>query len=740
MHGMSVYGRATSSAIALASTLSGFTFFAQASERRVSRLSSKSTPLRDVSPTIDSLSQQESAQTNTLADLVDLRKNETTYTQKQLECAERRGIDPSECSREGTLIKVKENLDKIFTVQKNSDGDVTPQQACANRLDVDLEHCNAHGVFTNRLKQIADKILTLLKVQSWNNVTPDDLAGIEMLELMKSDITFILGKDLDGLTGVTTLNLSENQLISVTLSETLTSLFSLDLELNQLITLILPNTLTDLHYLFLTFNRLRSLTIPDTLIKLKTINLSYNLMRSFIIPDTLVELDFLALNNNQLLSLTIPSKLISLQRLNLDNNLLSSFTVHDTLTALRKLSIKKNHLTSLILPNRLPFLDYLRLDENNLRSITIPERLISLEWIGVSNNLLTSLTIPYKLENLRRLDIAYNRLSNLTISEDILKKLQTRELLYASFTNENVSISYNIESDILFGSASSNVIYDWKDIRDVFKDGIINSTTTHDTLQISQNFQFPAPDLLSAKQIQFISDFVSKSPSLPKESTENNVPTKRTALQNLNKIGTCDSNNNPDSSDTIFANLLNQPTSLVLEFTSALFCIVEIWRFIKLTRRSSETMRQVDIRNQIKSIESASIPHLIDINKLIRENKQMVQLLQQHLMDIDQTNEGILSLLEDHQLMSTDVNRVIDPITLDIMTIPVRCYTSEGDQSYSDLYSIKAQLKRRDRDVIDPLTRNVIIRIECDSERLRFIHSTLKELSKLLRIDFKIST
>ena len=436
MNSASVYGGAVFTRIALASSTIGLGFLSQSSATQTSRLSSTSTPLMNVSPTVKKLSESESSQSKKIDPLSDSAIIQIEYTQKQLECAEKLGVAASECTRNGHLINTENN-----PIEKRTTENINLQQACANRLEVNLESCNTHGVFTNRNEQVSNAILNQLNVDSWDNVTANDLAEITRLDLRNLGITTLSESDLDGLTGVTTLLLNNNQLTSISISSTLSSLEVLYLNDNQLTSISIPDTLINLNWLYLNNNRLTSVTIPDTLVNLNWVNLSENQLTSISIPDTLINLAWLFLNDNQLTSITLPDTLRSLTWLYLNENQLTSFTIPDTFTNLERLNISNNQLSSITIHDTLSKLVRLNLNNNQLSSFTVPATLTELHWMNLGSNQLSSITIPDTLTKLTWLYLNNNRLSSFAIPSTLTE-------LGWLFLNDNQLTSFTIPNTL----------------------------------------------------------------------------------------------------------------------------------------------------------------------------------------------------------------------------------------------------------------------------------------------------
>ena len=128
---------------------------------------------------------------------------------------------------------------------------------------------------------------TALKNAIWRSLGKPLPAGIltdeDMLSLTSLDAHAINVRQLDGLGAahnLTRLNLSYNQLTSLTLPAGLTSLTTLNLYDNQLTSLTLSAGLTSLTTLNLSGNQLTSLTLPAGLTSLTSLDLSWNQLTS----------------------------------------------------------------------------------------------------------------------------------------------------------------------------------------------------------------------------------------------------------------------------------------------------------------------------------------------------------------------------------------------------------------------------------------------------------------------------
>src|SRR5207237_857339 len=91
----------------------------------------------------------------------------------------------------------------------------------------------------------------------------------------------------EGLTNLTTLNLSANQLTNLILPQGLTRLSTLRLDGNPLTRLTLPDGLTNLTVLDISFDQLRSLTLPPGLTSLTTLTFDDDPLQTLVVPEPL---------------------------------------------------------------------------------------------------------------------------------------------------------------------------------------------------------------------------------------------------------------------------------------------------------------------------------------------------------------------------------------------------------------------------------------------------------------------
>ena len=189
----------------------------------------------------------------------------------------------------------------------------------------------------------------------------DGLTSLTTLDLSSNELTALPDGVFDELTSLTTLDLSSNELTSLPdgVFDELTSLTTLELRFNDLTSLPdgVFDKLTSLTSLYLTSNELTSLPdgVFDELTSLTSLHLNHSIELTSLpdrVFDELTSLTFLLLDSNGLTALRtgVFDELTSLRSLHLNhNNELTSLPdgVFDKLTSLTALFLNSNDLTSL---------------------------------------------------------------------------------------------------------------------------------------------------------------------------------------------------------------------------------------------------------------------------------------------------------------------------------------------------------------------------------------------------------
>jgi formylglycine-generating enzyme required for sulfatase activity len=134
----------------------------------------------------------------------------------------------------------------------------------------------------------------------------------------------------------------------------MTALTSLDIGENQLLTLTLPEGLGSMKTMRISGNtNMASLSLPRGMTNLTGIFLRYNQLTNLSLPSDLNSLATMDVLGNQLLNLELPSGLTHLSELFLGSNLLTQLTLPADMTQLTWLILNLNPLAMLVLPEPL---------------------------------------------------------------------------------------------------------------------------------------------------------------------------------------------------------------------------------------------------------------------------------------------------------------------------------------------------------------------------------------------------
>ena len=179
------------------------------------------------------------------------------------------------------------------------------------------------------------------------SVTAGHLAAVTSLNFYESGITALKDGDFDGLSGLTGLDLSKNQLTSMVDVSHLTTLTQLVLTDNRLTSVPDLSKLTALTGLWVNDNRLTSIPDLSRLTALKLLDMSGNRLTS---PPDLsrnTALTHVDMSDNRLTSLPDLSRNTALSRIGAANNQLTSLPDLSRHTALRSVDVGGNPLSNL---------------------------------------------------------------------------------------------------------------------------------------------------------------------------------------------------------------------------------------------------------------------------------------------------------------------------------------------------------------------------------------------------------
>ncbi len=200
----------------------------------------------------------------------------------------------------------------------------------------------------DRTPQIRDAIVAAVPgVNSANDVTAAHLAAIATLEASKKSITALKVGDFDGLTALTTLDLSHNAITNMLGFENLTALTALEMSHNSISDISVLENLPKLRWLYLSHNSISNISPLTNLTALKNLGLGGNSISDISALEKLTALRMLWLSRNAIEDISVFEKLTGLKNLWLDGNSISDVSVLEGLTSLLSLNLSGNPISDL---------------------------------------------------------------------------------------------------------------------------------------------------------------------------------------------------------------------------------------------------------------------------------------------------------------------------------------------------------------------------------------------------------
>ncbi len=195
----------------------------------------------------------------------------------------------------------------------------------------------------DRTPQIRDAIVAAVPgVNSANDVTAAHLAAIATLEASKKSISALKAGDFDGLTALTTLDLSHNTITDISVLGSLTTLTALEMSHNTISDISVLKNLTKLKWLYLRHNAISDISVLKNLTKLKILWLSGNSISDISSLEKLTALRKLTLGGNSIEDISALEDLTPLNLLWLNGNAIRDVSPLEDLTSLTSLTLSGN--------------------------------------------------------------------------------------------------------------------------------------------------------------------------------------------------------------------------------------------------------------------------------------------------------------------------------------------------------------------------------------------------------------
>ena len=257
-------------------------------------------------------------------------------------------------------------------------------------VTIDVTDVNEPSVtppLSERTPQVRNAIVAAVPgVSNANDVTVAHLAAITSLDVSNKSIRALKTGDFNGLTALTSLNLSGNSLSNIPALEHLTALTYLYLYGNSITDISALEGLTSLRHLYLNENSIRDISALEHLTSLTRLSLHKNLISDISALEDLTSLIGLNLSHNSISGISALEDLTSLTSLSLHNNSISDISALEGLTALKQLDLGKNAIRDISVLEGLTSPVSLNLWKNSISDVSALEHLTSLRELFLGGN------------------------------------------------------------------------------------------------------------------------------------------------------------------------------------------------------------------------------------------------------------------------------------------------------------------------------------------------------------------
>ena len=155
------------------------------------------------------------------------------------------------------------------------------------------------------------------------------------------------------------------------------------------------------------------------------------------------------------------------------------------------------------------------------------------------------------------------------------------------------------------------------------------------------------------------------------------------------------------------------------------------------------SLRSQELKSQLSQILNGKLSYQHSYNNVIRENQEICKRITTHFHKTPINHVSLLNLLKNNNLLSQDLEEYLtDTISLDMMVIPIKCYSITLNQQLYDCSSLLEMIQKGppSQYIEDPKTRENISKIELDATLLKLINKLLTNLQAILIPPIKIST
>ncbi|MBI9060635.1 MAG: leucine-rich repeat domain-containing protein [Marinilabiliaceae bacterium] len=269
------------------------------------------------------------------------------------------------------------------------------------------------------------EVLDLSDNQIWDISYLENLTELRILDISSNQINDY--SVLEKLPNLQSLYLSDNQISDISFLENISDLQSLDLSSVQISDYSFLEKFPNLQSLDLRSVQISDYSFLEKLSNLQTLDLSSNEINDIGFLVQLTNLQSLDLSSNQISDYSILGKLTNLQSLNLSSNQISDYSILGKLTNLQTLKLRSNQICDTSFLEQLTNLQILDLSSNQISNIGFLNQFTKLQTLDLASNQIIDIGFLEQLPNLQSLNLRSNQISNISLLEQ-LTNLQSLDL------------------------------------------------------------------------------------------------------------------------------------------------------------------------------------------------------------------------------------------------------------------------------------------------------------------------
>ena len=259
----------------------------------------------------------------------------------------------------------------------------------------------------------------------------ENLTGLERLSLWANNITTGELIKLKGLSKLTSLILSNNQILDIPegIFVNMSKLEELVLDSNKISNIDKEafKGLENLRDLLIAENKINNIDACKNLKHLKNLHVDHNAIKTLEPISHLTELEWIRAGYNNISDLSPMKAMSNINWIDMPNNNISSLDVLKDKTKLYRLDFSKNNITDLLPLFSLEKMEWLSMNDNKIADLYPIRNLTNLTSLDLKNNKITSVAPLKNMVYLKSLYLAGNNISDIESIRHIAIKIKARD-------------------------------------------------------------------------------------------------------------------------------------------------------------------------------------------------------------------------------------------------------------------------------------------------------------------------